>query len=327
MSNYSVFGSHQSLFTRKLVAALNFYNIAHEFMTKRGSGLESMIEERSGTHQIPILGTPENWMLADTTAIFAVLDARFTRRRMFPLGVGGLLVHLIEEVFDEWISRVMVHYRWHYPDSAAYASDQMCGGDPGIADILLTWGPKACRATGTELPIHQLAAEKEYQGLLAAMEKQLQSTKFLLGNKPTAVDCAALGGLHAHILNDPDPAKMVRSYPRVVSWAEQHTNNPVDIESAETAGVEVTSFAVHVLQNIAPAYSDFVLANKEALEKKNKSFKIHTCGNEASYLTRPYPELSRQMVVSRISHQLDREAQRTSESLLRQYDLHECFLP
>lgn len=32
---------------------------------------------------------------------------------MFPQGLQSVLVHIVEEYFDEWIARTMVHYRWH----------------------------------------------------------------------------------------------------------------------------------------------------------------------------------------------------------------------
>ena len=36
---------------------------------------------------------------------------------MFPEGLSGLLVHIVEEILDEWVARVMVHYRWHYAEN------------------------------------------------------------------------------------------------------------------------------------------------------------------------------------------------------------------
>jgi glutathione S-transferase len=117
---------------------------------------------RSGTHQVPVLHTPENWMLGDTTPILKLLDGRFPSRAMFPIGsnsAAGALVHVLEEFFDEWIARVMVHYRWHYEDSALFASEKMGAGNPEVAARMRDWGPRACRATGTESKVQQQAAE------------------------------------------------------------------------------------------------------------------------------------------------------------------------
>ena len=81
---YVVYGGAISLFTRKLEAALGFYEIAYR-LEHKNPGADD-VEQRAGTYQIPVLHTPENWMLADTTPILSLLDARFPARRMFRPG-------------------------------------------------------------------------------------------------------------------------------------------------------------------------------------------------------------------------------------------------
>ena len=69
-------------------------------------------------------------MLADTTPLLGLLDGRHAGSEMFPAGAGGALIHVLEDFFDEWVSRVMVHFRWHYPESAEFAADKMANGRP-----------------------------------------------------------------------------------------------------------------------------------------------------------------------------------------------------
>ena len=189
---YTVYGGELSLFTRKLEAALHFYGADWERAAKTKEA-----GDRSGTHQVPVLHTPENWIVADTTPLLGLLDSRFPSRAMFPDGPLGVLVHVIEEFLDEWVARVMVHYRWHYEESATFAAARIAQNDPQRAAQIREWGPRACRATGTESPSQQRAVEDEYNRLLSAAEAQLQETAFLLGDRPTAVDCMVLGGLRA----------------------------------------------------------------------------------------------------------------------------------
>ena len=145
---YIIYGQELSYFTRKLEAAFRFYGAPFEIQPKRGE-LATLIEQRSGTHQVPVLQTPENWMIGDTTPLIALMDSRYPERRMFPSGALGVLAHVLEEYFDEWIARTMVHYRWHYPKSAEFASMRIAGGNAEIAARVRDWGPRACRATGT----------------------------------------------------------------------------------------------------------------------------------------------------------------------------------
>ncbi len=322
---YLLYGSPQSLFTRKLQTALEFYPLHYRFRQKRGSGIEEQLELRSGTHQMPVLQTPENWLLADTTPIIALLDARYPAFRLFPRGVDGFLVHLLEDIFDEWISRVMVHYRWRYPDTAGPAAEQLANGDPEMAARIRAWGPRACRATGTETAEAGADAEREYEFILQLMESQLQETRYLLGPTPTALDCAALGGLHAHMLNDHDPAVLMRSYKVVSQWAADNQQDAAKFPVDEAPQYEATTFARQFLERVAPAYKAFLLGNKVALAQGDKSFLATIYGHEVSFLARNYPENARQMLVDRLHYQLDDSERQQAIGLLDEFDLAECF--
>ena len=89
---YTVYGGELSLFTRKLEAAMIFYGAEFELRPKNVDNRKE-IEQRSGTHQVPVLHTPENWMIGDTTPLIQLLDSRFPNRRLLPEGPLGVLVH------------------------------------------------------------------------------------------------------------------------------------------------------------------------------------------------------------------------------------------
>lgn len=326
-TEYVLYGAPISLFTRKLEAALRFYGAPFRNATKDAEN-SADIESRSGTHQVPILCTPENWMIGDTTPILALLDARFPARRLIPEGPLGVLVHIVEEVLDEWIARVMVHYRWHYPENTRDVVNFVTGRNMTLEEArdfpLAKWGPRACRATGTESAHHQRAAEREYAGILEALESQLGTTRYALGGRPSAVDAILLGGLRAHINRDPLPD--IRGFRRVVDWDERDADGWKG--DGELAPFPVsTPFADHILGLARDQYAPVLLANARALADGAKAFEVETYGQAVSYLTRPYPERSRRMVQERISHQLG-DAQRGDVlAWLEACGLSECFAP
>tara|TARA_Y100001934_G_scaffold282970_1_gene399621 strand:- start:6060 stop:7040 length:981 start_codon:yes stop_codon:yes gene_type:complete len=320
-SNYILYGGELSYFTRKLESALRFYGAPFEFRNKAENNPQD-IEHRSGTHQVPVLQTPENWMIGDTTPLMHLLDERFPHRRLFPEGPLGIAVQVLEEYFDEWIARTMVHYRWHYEESAVYASEIMSLGNAEAAARVRNWGPRACRATGTESEVQQRACEEEYVRILEAMEAQLQQTPFMLGDRPTALDCILLGGLLAHTNNDPDPKRVTANYPGVVDWCESAFDWDGDGELA--ALPELTPFASFVLMEMRTTYQPYVLANRAAQEAGAKAFHAPIYGEEVSYLSRPYPEQSRQMIMHRIEHVLNDEEHETVRAWLEDVGL-DCF--
>jgi len=324
---YVIHGAPFSLFTRKLEAAFRFYALPFR-MEASAIGGDGAAANRAATHQIPVLQTPENWMIADTTPILDLLDARVPARRLFPEGPLGVLVHIVEEVLDEWVARVMVHFRWHYPENTRHIVSQFQGREVTLAEAsefpLAKWGPRACRATGTELEFHQHAAEEEYFALLGALDRQLGETTYALGNRPTAVDAILLGGFRAHTHADPLPD--LTPYPRCTRWADGAADPPK--RDAELAPFpQSTPFAAHVLKLAREQYAPFVLANVDALATGQKAFVINTHGQPASYLARPYPEKSRRMIQRRIRDRLDSTDRTQVERWLESEGLSAAFGP
>ena len=295
-SEYVVYGGARSLFTRKLTAALDFYGAQYR-VELRSPSANDELQVRANSHQIPLIHTPEEWLLADTTPILRLLDGRFPQRRLFPAGPLGMLVSVIEEVLDEWVARVMVHYRWHNLENARYVLSQDAGRELSLEELkehpMFLWGPRACRATGTEYPAQQRAAEREYLDMLDVLEVQLGKTRYALGDSPSAVDTILLGGLRAHTNADPIPD--LSSYTRILEW-EAECENGWDGKGELAPFPESTFFGQHMLQLTKDHYTKFVSANGKALAAGDKVFQIETYGEETTYLAREYPERSRRIL-------------------------------
>jgi len=319
--HYILYGSDFSLFTMKLDAALQFYGADYS-LERKTPDIARDVESRSGTHQVPVLLTPENWMLGDTTPILQLLDGRFPGREMFPKGELGVLTQIIEDYFDEWIARTMVHYRWHYEECAVFASERMTGGNKEAAVTIRAWGPRACRATGTDSKHQQQQAEAEYMRIMQAVEDQLALTPYMLGGRPSAVDCILLGGLRAHTNKDPVPKRAIARYERVVEWAE-HTADQWDGQGEWAAFPESTPFVQFVLGEMRNTYVPFVMGNAAALNAKAKAFHAEIYAEDVSYLCRAYPETSRQMIRDRITN--DSVKQDLVSAWLKEQMLDVCF--
>jgi glutathione S-transferase len=320
---YVIYGGELSYFTRKLEAAMIFYGAHFEMRSKNPDNAQE-VELRSGTHQVPVLQTPENWMIGDTTPLLQLLDSRFPSRKMFPDGPLGILTQIVEEYFDEWVARTMVHYRWHYEESALFASEKMAAGNKQAALRIRDWGPRACRATGTESEHQQQQAEAEYMRIMAAIDSQLQESRYMLGDRPTAVDCVLLGGLRAHTNMDPTPRRAIAKYERVVKWAEE-TADQWDGKGELAAFPSSTPFVQFVLNEMRETYVPYVIENARAIAASAKAFHVAVYGEDVSYLSRPYPEKSRQMINARISSQLATNDHESVSDWLRENQLDECF--
>ncbi len=327
--NYVCYGNPYSYFTRKLELALRWYGADFEARPK-SPDVSGHVEQRAGTHQIPVLRTPENWMLADTTPILDALDGRFPARRMFPGGPLGVLVHVVEDWFDEWIARTAVHYRWNYPECADFAAPAMARAVVGdhadhvaaVEGVLRGWGPRSVRATGVSGPGQQRAAEAEYERMLAALNEQLAHTRYALGDRPCAVDAVVMGGLVAHFAADPVPRRVVAKFERVQRWLEQ--GRDWDGTGDLVAFPGSTPFAAHVLLEARGAYRAFISGNSSALRAEQKAFVAPSHGEDVSYKTREYPEAARRMVKARISRLAPAEQAAVAE-WLAEVELDDLF--
>lgn len=65
-ARYLIFGSRYSLFTQKVMAAFGWSLEPKEysFLPKMRFEKSEQVEVRSGTHQIPVVKTPENWSVS-----------------------------------------------------------------------------------------------------------------------------------------------------------------------------------------------------------------------------------------------------------------------
>ena len=80
---YQLVGSELSFFTRKLEAQLRFQQAPWRYLFKTEER-KAELEARAGTHFIPLLITPDKWLIHDTIAIGPMLSERFSERAVIP---------------------------------------------------------------------------------------------------------------------------------------------------------------------------------------------------------------------------------------------------
>ena len=81
--DYQLIGSEMSFFTRKLEAQLRCQQIPWHYMFKTEER-KAELEAKAGTHFIPLLMTPDKWLIHDTIAIGPMLSERFRERAVVP---------------------------------------------------------------------------------------------------------------------------------------------------------------------------------------------------------------------------------------------------
>ena len=229
--DYGLVGSELSMFTRKLEAQLRFQDIpwSWHFKTQERA---AAIEARTGTHFIPVLITPEKWMIHDTIALGPLLNDRFHQTPVIPsTPLQRACCFILEDVFNHWLGRVCVHTRWCYPDNVAWVGPRFGANtvlDRSI-DVPFTeqelhdlapigemmyqgFGKNVCEFNGVG-PDQSEAVRADFTNMLKALDIHFATNDFLLGARPCLADFALAGACKAHFVTDPVP----------VSWLGDHS--------------------------------------------------------------------------------------------------------
>ena len=303
---YEIYGYQLSYFTRKVQAAFELKGIQASYRPKT-LWVKRRVERRAGTHQVPVVRTPHGVFLRDSTPIIEYLDAQFGDPILFPSGTDGVLVRLLEEWFDEWFPRVVLHYRWNYEENAVWASDrisrEVMPKSPKfirkfMGDKVAQWGRRAVRSLGFESHKMRENSEALVERVCRALDEQLERTPFALGHVPTAVDAVLLGALRAHLLADPISKSRLSSFSRVRAWADNPpTPATTDVNAASD---EPNGFARTILAEMRGTYQEFMLKNAQAIRDEEKLVYLSDGQELVSVLSRLEPERSRVRAVSAI---------------------------
>ncbi len=234
--DYQLIGGELSFFTRKLEAQLRYQQIPWHYQFKT-EARESELEARAGTHFIPLLMTPDKWLIHDTIAIGPVLNDRFRERPVIPDSpLQRASCFILEDAFNHWLGRVCVHTRWCYPDNVAWVGPRFGANmmlDQSI-DVPLTeaqlqqlapigpmmyegFGKNVCEYNGVG-PEQADAVRGDFDAMLTALGQHLGENRFLLGDRPCLADFALAGASKAHFVCDPEP----------LGWLGEHRDWLVD---------------------------------------------------------------------------------------------------
>ena len=228
--DYQLIGSEMSFFTRKLEAQLRFQGIPWRYLFKT-EARKPELEAKSGTHFIPLLMTPDRWLIHDTIAIGPMLSDRFHERSVVPEApLQRACCFILEDAFNHWLGRICVHSRWCYPDNVAWVGPRFGANmvldrsidEPFSEQELEQLGPigammyegfgrDVCNFNGVG-PDQSDAVRADFAQLLDALAVHFSQNDFLLGGRPCLADFALAGASKAHFICDPVP----------MSWLGKH---------------------------------------------------------------------------------------------------------
>ncbi len=273
-----------SPYTRKMLAYMRFRHIAYELLIGDqtvDAGLPEAKVSLLPTFYLPdAAGNIE--AVVDSTPLIRRFEKEFTGREAIPGHPAlGFLNYLIEDYADEWLTKAMFHYRWHFQ-----ADIDMAG------TILPRWSniqaPEAqlqqMKAYVADRQISRLyvvgsnevtapVIEASYQRFLKIMDELIQRRIFVLGSRPSSADFGIYAQLTQLAKFDPTPAAIcLNQAPRVHSWTDL-VDDLSGQPAADDGWIDVDDAATHLhdlLTEIGRTYVPALLANAQALQQGNE---------------------------------------------------------
>jgi len=254
---YQLLGAEISYYTGKARAYLRYKDIPYEEVRATRDIYVNTILPRTGVAMMPVLISPDDIVVQDTSDIIDFLEARFPDASIYPeTPRQGTVSRLFELYGDEWLVIPAMYYRWMYNAETMYLEFGKVS-QPDLSEAeQIEVGKETCKPFKGALPILGVtepmykAVEASYEQLLRDLDAHFAIYPYLLGTRPSIGDFGLMGPLYAHQYRDPASGEiMKRIAPNVVKWVER-MNAPDPKSGAFLANDEVPETLYPVLTRI-----------------------------------------------------------------------------
>jgi glutathione S-transferase len=274
---YLLYTMQNSPYSDKIRALLRYKKLEVTEHLENAETRFSVLQARTGKTMVPVVITPDDHAMNDSTAIAAYIEQQHpepaTRWRD---PETDTLAMLLEDYADEWLVRIMLTSRWyHAADAAQNAAIIACGMTHGVPGLDFQRAarefPPSIISTLPKMGATRENAEQWYAMLptiLSALDDALARSLFLTGAAPHQVDFAFYGQLN-QIRRDPAGNVWINDAPEAVrEWLDR-------LEATFTGRLEPASSALDDLASLqslveamAGTYLRMQVANALAVESK-----------------------------------------------------------
>lgn len=272
-------GAPGSPYTRKMIALLRYRHIPYR-MVVSGSAAAAHLP-RPKVELLPTFyfagagGALEP--VTDSSPLLRRFEQSFNGRAVRPADPAlAFMDSLLEDYADEWLTKPMFHYRWHYAADIAKAGNilprwrHLTAPEADIAELDRAFSKRQIDrlyVVGSNEKTWE-TIESSYRRFLAAFDAHLQRHPFLMGARPGASDFATYGQLTQLAHFDPTPAALtLGTAPRVYAWVDL-IDDLTGLEPQDAGWLsrdEAATSLAPLLRELARTYVPVMLANARAL--------------------------------------------------------------
>lgn len=225
---YRILGGPGSPYSLKLRAALRYRRIPHNWIVPPGYLGEGGELKAAGKGMIPVMQTPDGRYWSDSTPMILALEALHPGdRSLLPDDPGDrFLALLIEDFADEWLVLPMFDYRWDAEVDQEFCSRRQMAGWLGAMpaaqfdEIIARFRARQTRVLARlgDRDANRPLLRSTYPEVLAAIEAQLEVSRFLFGGRPSIGDIGLFGQLSQCAIDPTASEIMRREAVRTFQW-------------------------------------------------------------------------------------------------------------
>ncbi len=226
-----MWGAPGSLWSGRVRAYLIKKGIEYEEAYPSHPRFQKEIAPLVGYFAIPVSELEDGTVIQDGTDTMIHLEERFPQHPMVPHSpVQKGVAWLIEFFGCDLFFIPAMHYRWNFPEQAAFLDAEFARSlspykDPArqqeviapIRDFFSTF-PAVMGISEETIP----AIESSHIECLEILNAHFLHHPYLLGGHPSVADFGLIGPFFAHLGRDPVPAKLMKTTaPHVYRWTER----------------------------------------------------------------------------------------------------------
>ncbi|MBV9834519.1 MAG: glutathione S-transferase N-terminal domain-containing protein [Alphaproteobacteria bacterium] len=240
---------------------------------------------------IPILRFPDGRMMNDSTPLAYALEREHRERSIIPDDPAlAYLSDLLEDFGDEWVTKMMFHYRWYYAADRDFAQTWIITSrDPVMAADKRSAGAKAFndRQVGRMALVgcteqNRPIIEDSYRFVLDTLDRHVRTIPFLFGSRPSLADFGMFGQLQ--ILSvDPTPMAEMRARAADVYCWLLRLDDASGVEGQWLDGKAALPETLRaLLKHCGETYLPFLAANMKALRDESAELDLDILGRRYS---------------------------------------------
>lgn len=299
---YRLFGGALSPYSRKVASYLRFKGLDFAYC-ERNAGNAEEFAQLAKLPLLPLLIAADGSVLQDSTPLIETLEQRHQAPSITPDDAALRFVSLmIEDFADEWLNKVLYHYRWSFPEDARLAAAAIVAAvapdaeaaqvEQAIAQVCAQMGERRALVGVSDAAAPVL--ESSLARTLDALQQVFQATPFLLGSRPACADFALAAQLE-ELAHGPTAQAQIGARPAVSAYLER-MRAPDGEGVFAAASARITALRP-LLEEIASVYLPWLAANAEAHFSRRESFAVELAGMPFAQApqryaaTKAFPEL------------------------------------